>query len=162
MAKCVNCGLVNFDTAEKCLRCASALKGSAVPGAVSSEMDLGREPTRSQALPYRPAPQNEHELADHTGENRQLGVLFVIVGLLFACGPWLVLALFERYPIKTTGMAIALGVPFILVGIVTSFDPPRTPLAAEENKTRTGILLLVGFVFSAVEAYAFLRYTGAI
>jgi len=124
-------------------------------------MDLpGRERTRSQASPYRPAAPKEHELADHSGENRQLGVAFVIVGVLFACGPWLVIALFERYPIKTTGMAIALGVPFILVGIVTSFDPPRTPLAAEENKTRTGILLLVGFVFSAIEAYAFLRYTG--
>jgi hypothetical protein len=61
---------------------------------------------------------------------------------------------------KLNGVLTVFGLPLVLVGLGTLIVPPKTKLDTPENKTRNGILLLIGLVLGLGEAFIFNRALG--
>jgi hypothetical protein len=166
MKRCLTCGLANFDDAMTCRRCNRGLSAPDVrsgnSGPMIGEIETLRARARGTSTDYDGGGEGVSPQADHSGENRAYGAMLAVLGGLLASCPWLLLHYAGRVLINGAALAIAVGAPVALVGLGVLMTPPRTPLSAKENRKSLGGLVFVGLLFSALEAIAFLLYTGAL
>jgi hypothetical protein len=137
--KCSNCGLVNFSNAFECKRCDSTLSRS----------------SQNHTFP-KISKVTENIIA----ENRKFGLISLAAGLVSIVAPWILTFYFRMNHTQLNGILIVGGFSFLILGSGVGLFPPHTKLAADENKTRNGILLLTGLLLGLVEAYFFNKALG--
>ncbi len=137
--KCSNCGLVNFSNAFECKRCHTTL---------------------SQSSQNRTFPQISKVTENIIAENRKFGLVSFVAGLVSIVAPWFLTFYFQMNHSRLNGILIVGGFSFVILGSGIGLFPPHTKLAADENKTRNGVLLLIGLLLGLVEAYFFNKVLG--
>jgi hypothetical protein len=138
---------------DSCAHCGIALQ--AVRDAEARSISYGNQPQISFKRPNPTA-------SSIRKYNRKTGFAIFITGIAGAILPWYLVSTTHFLLVGRTSVCIAMGIPFVFIGLFTFLKPPETSLPAPENKPRILKLFLFGLIGSAAEGYFFLKFIGYI
>lgn len=140
--KCLECNFVNFLNALICKRCGKSLNEATKTASTAKFSE------------------KTDDFDDFTDENRHIGIVALVAGIVATIAPWILTFKLQFFHGKLNGILVVCGFSFIIMGLAAIFDPPKTKLNADENKSRNATLFLIGLLLGAVEVYFFNKSLG--